>query len=349
MLLTLWLYAVSRAVGSAREIARLTETDRAFRWIVGNLKVSHHTLSAFRVGHGEALNALMTNVLASLMEKRLLSLDLVAQDGTRTRAAATGPSFRTHGGLMLCREQAALHLKAVLSAADDPEYTRAQHAARAAAARDYQRRVEAAIATVAELQKDRPPSKDPARASTTDAEARAMKMGDGGFRPAYNIQYAIAGSKLGGPRTVVGVQVTNNGSDMGSLTPMAEQIEARTGNLPKAVLADAGHAKHSDISAMRQKGVDVLVPPREDATPLEKLKEQERDPEVIAWRKRMEANEAKEIYRARAGLCELNNAHQKRHHGIEQLLVRGIKKVTCVVLFHSIASNIIQHARHWFV
>lgn len=86
MILTLWLYAISQGVGSAREIARLTATDSVFRWIVGDLEVSHDTLSAFRVGHGEALDRLMTDVLASLMHKGVLSLQLVAQDGMRVRA-----------------------------------------------------------------------------------------------------------------------------------------------------------------------------------------------------------------------------------------------------------------------
>src|SRR5262245_14251094 len=35
MLLTLWLYAVSVNVGSAREIERRTRSDAAFKWIVG--------------------------------------------------------------------------------------------------------------------------------------------------------------------------------------------------------------------------------------------------------------------------------------------------------------------------
>src|SRR6266487_2167092 len=165
MLLTLWLYALTQAVGSAREIARLVSSDMAYRWIVGTGSVSHQKLSQFRVGHGEALNELMTNILATLMSQGLLSLALVAQDGTRIRAAATAPSFRTYGSLLQCREQAKLHIKAVLAAAEDPEYTRAQHAARAAAAKDYQERVEAAIATVTELQQRRSPSDSPARAS----------------------------------------------------------------------------------------------------------------------------------------------------------------------------------------
>jgi len=346
MLLTLWLYALTQAVGSAREIARLVSSDTAYRWIAGNVDISHQKLSQFRVGHGEALNELMTNILATLMNQGLLSLSLVAQDGTRTRAAATAPSFRTYGSLLQCREQAKLHLKAVLATADDPEYTRAQHAARAAAAKDYQERVEAAITTVTELQEQRSPSDSPARASTTDVEARVMKMGDGGFRPAYNVQYAVAGSEMGGPRTIVGVHVTNVGSDMGSLGPMVEQIEQRTGQRPAVLLADGGHAKAEDIAATRRMGVDVLVPPAKTAKTIEQLEAEGADPEVIAWRQRMETDEAKQLYRARAGLAELANAHQKTHHGITQVLVHGAAKVTCVILLNAIGCNLLQHASH---
>lgn len=346
MLLALWLYALSQAVGSAREIARLVRSDVAYRWIAGNVDISHQKLSQFRVGYGEALSELMTNILATLMNQGLLSLSVVAQDGTRIRAAASSPSFRTYGSLLQCRQQAKLHVKAVLAAADDPEYTRAQHAARAKAARDYQERVEAAIATVTELQSHRSPSDSPARASTTDAEARVMKMGDGGFRPGYNVQYAVAGSAMGGPRTIVGVNVTNVGSDLGSMAPMVEQIEERTGQRPGALLADGGHVKSQDISATRRMGIDVLVPPPETAKPIEKLKAEGADSEVVAWRERMETEEAKQIYRGRAGLVELANAHQKTHHGITQVLVRGAAKVTCVILLNAIGSNLLQHASH---
>ena len=344
MLMTLWLYAIVRGIGSAREIARLVKTDVAFRWIVGDLEVGHHKLSEFRVGYGEPLNGLMTNVLASLMAKGLLSLDLVAEDGTRTRASATAPSFRTYGSLLECRQQAALHLKAVLASAGDPEHTRTQQARREAAARDFQERVEAAIATVQDLQNGRKPSDGPARASTTDAEARVMKMGDGGFRPAYNVQYGVAGSELGGPRTIVGVRVTNVGSDMGGLAPMAEQIEQRTGALPKTMLADGGFAKCEDIISTMSKGIDVVVPPPDTARAIEQLKREGAAPDLIAWRERMNTPEAKQLYRARAGLCELANAHQKTHHGITQFLVKGIEKVTCVALLSALASNLMQNA-----
>jgi hypothetical protein len=175
-----------------------------------------------------------------------------------------------------------------------------------------------------------------------------MKMGDGGFRPAYNVQYAVAGSQMGGPRTVVAVNVHHVGSDMGSLMPMAEQIQERTGELPKVVLADGGHAKCEDIVAMRTEGIDALVPPAKNAKSIEALTIQGAPSEVIAWRERMGTPEAKELYRARAGLCELTHANQKSHHGITQFLVKGIDKVTCVVLMSAIASNLAQHASHGF-
>lgn len=342
MLLTLWLFALTEGVGSARKISRLTQRDVPYRWIVGDLLVSHDTLSAFRREHGEALDRLFTDVVATLVHKGLLSLDTVSQDGTRTRAAASAPSFRTLGSLLACREQAALHLKAVLGAAEDDSYSAAQHARREAAARDYQARVEAAIDTVKELQAGRDPEAKPPRASTTDAEARVMKMGDGGFRPALNVQYAVAGSGFGGRRAVVGVRVHNVGSDLGSLTPMMEQIEQRTGRYPRTLLADSGHVNHDDIARTERHGVAVIMPPLERSKPLPVLRAQRAAPEVIAWRERMETPEAKELYRARAGLCELANAHQKSHHGIQQFLVRGVAKATCVVLLGALATNLMQ-------
>ena len=329
-------------LGSSREIARLVRSDDGYRWIVGDLEVGHHALSAFRVGHGAVFEQLMTDILASLMHKGVLSLDLVAQDGIRIRAAATAPSFRGHESLLECREQAALHLKATLANADDPELSAVQKAARAAAARDFQKRVEEAISTVVELQKTRKPSDKPARASTTDAEARVMKMADGGFRPAYNVQMATAGSPLGGRRTIVGVRVTNVGSDMRSIVPMLEQVKLRTGQLPKTLLADANHAAHDCIRAATEAGVEVLisVPTRSQNAGANA----DLDPAIVAWRERMTTDEAKKVYQARASLCELTNAHLRSHHGVDQFLVRGLAKVTCVALLGAIASNVLQHA-----
>jgi len=337
MVLTLWLYAISEGIGSAREIARKIKTDDAFRWIVGDQSVGHNTLSEFRSHHLEALSKLFSDVLASLMHKGLLSLGLVAQDGTRVRASASAPSFRREASLLECREQAALHVKAVFAEADDPEASDGEKRAREAAALDYQRRVEAAIDTVRELQAE---GKDAPRTSTTDADARVMKMGDGGFRPAYNVQMATAGSEMGGPRTIVGLRVTNVGSDMGSISPMLDEIERRTGALPDVLLADANHVKHDCLRNATARGVEVLVPIPERA----KKPDAAVDPAIAAWHDRMETDEAKRQYRARAGLCELPNAHFKCHHGVAQVLVRGIERVSCVVMLAALTANLLAHA-----
>jgi transposase len=337
MLLTLWLYAISEGIGSAREIERRIGSDDAFRWIVGDESVGHSKLSEFRVGHREALDKLLTDVLASLMHKGLVSLELVAQDGTRVRAHASAPSFRREVSLLECREQAALHVKAVFAEADDPSASAREKRAREAAALEYQRRVEAAIDTARDLQAE---GKLAPRASTTDADARVMKMGDGGFRPGYNIQLATAGSEMGGTRTIVGVRVTCVGSDVGSITPMLEEIERRTGTLPAVLLADGGHVKHECIRHATERGVEVLMPIPERA----KKPDHQDDPAVAAWHERMATDEAKQTYRARAGLCELPNAHFKCRYGVAQVLVRGIEKVSCVVLLGALVGNLLGHA-----
>jgi transposase len=339
MLLTLWLYAISTGVGSARAIERLIESDDAFRWIVGDQTVSHSRLSEFRVGHGAALDRLFTDVLGVLLSKGLVTLDLVAQDGTRVRASAAAPSFRREASLEQCRQQAALHVKAVLSEADDPEATEAEKRARLAAALDYQRRVDEAISTVKSLAEA---GKDEPRASTTDADARIMKMADGGYRPGYNIQMATAGSPMGGPRTIVGVLVTNSGTDMGSVTPMLQQIEKRTGQLPKVLLADANHANHDCIRTCDALGVEALIPvPARSQTPGPHAN---RDAAIGAWRARMQTDNARCTFRARASLCELPNAHLKHHHGVAQVLLRGLGKVTCIALLAGLSANLLQHA-----
>jgi len=338
MLLCLWMYGISVGVGSAREIARLVLTDDPFRWIAGGCSVSHDVLSDFRIGHREALDKLFTEVVGTLLHRGLANLDVVAQDGTRVRASASAPSFRSESSLDECLEQARLHVKGVLAEADDPGASRAEHAARLAAARDYEHRVQAAITTVREL---RAQGKEAPRASTTDTDARVTKMPDGGFRPGYNVQLSVAGAAHGGPRTIVGVRLTNVGSDMGSIVPMLDQIEARTGQRPGAILADANHARHACIEEATRRGVVpiIAVPHRETSSTKPVCAE------VAAWRDRMETEQAKQLYKQRPALCELVNAHLKLHYGLGQVLVRGLPKVTCVVLLAALTSNILQHIK----
>lgn len=337
MLLTLWTYAISRGVGSAREIERLTLSDSGYRWIVGDQRPSRATLSRFRVEHLEALDGLLTDILAALMEQGVLSLETVAIDGMRVRAAASAPSFRREASLEALREQAALHLRAVLAENEDPSLTARHKAVREAKARDFAARVEAALCTVHELEENRRSSKKEPRASSTDPEARVMKMADGGFRPGMNVQFATAGDPVSGPRTIVAVAVTNVGSDMSALEPLVEQIARRTHELPTRVLADANHANHSAIESLESKGVEVLVPVSD------RTREMHASLELERWKQRMQSAEGREDYRGRASLCELTNANARRM-GLVQLLVRGVAKATSVALLTAITHDVLTHA-----
>lgn len=359
MMLTLWCYAISQGICSARRIARLLHTDLAFRWIVRDIDLCHQKISDFRVAHRKALNELFTQVLAVMLSKGLVSLDRVGQDGTRVRANAASGSFRGEKALAECAEQAALHLKAVL-AEEDQALNRARHARRLAAAKDFERRVAEAQQHLACLNEKPIPKGDRggrprsararrkgngrrerlARVSPTDPEARVMKMPDTGFRPAFNIIFATAGAATGGPRTIVGLLVSNQGTDTGLLVPMAEEIEARTGRLPKTLLADGNHLKHEDIIELRKRGVRVLVPERKRG----KTAPMPSNPELKAWKQDMASEEGKKLYRARASLSELSNAFAKGMFGLERVLVRGMGRVVCVVLFAALTSNVLQHA-----
>lgn len=346
MLLTLWIYALAKGIGSAREIERRTLGDDAFKWIVGDLRPSHDVIARFRVEQCEGFDALLTDILATLIHRGLLDLATVAQDGTRVRASASAPSFRSGEALLECREQAALHLKAVLAQAD--ENTQTSQAAREAGARDFQQRVEQALATFTRL-RETTSAADKARASTTDPEARVMKMADGGFRPAYNAQFSVAGDADGGPRTIVAVQVTNLGSDMGSISPALDQIERRTGRLPKKLLADANHTKLDCVTRAGKRGVRLYCPQvkrGKKSVSASVAARRDDTPEVAAWRLRMNSCLDRRVYGARGSLCELANAFLKDRSGLPAVTVRGLKKVTSSMLLFAIATNILQHANN---
>jgi transposase len=336
----LWLYATLEGVGSARALAWLCSNHNAFRWLAGGVGVNHHTLSDFRTGSLDFLDGLLTHSVAVLREQDLVDLNRVALDGMRVRACAGAASFRRkqtlEEHLAEAKDQVA-RLKQEMD--DDPAApSRRQAAARQRAARERQQRLEEALRRLPELEaKKKPDEKDKARASTTDPDATVMKMADGGYRPAMNVQYAAAT----GSGVIVAVSVLTVGSDMGQITPALDQIEGRFGERPKEALADGGFAKHQDIRQAQRAGTTVYVPVPEpkDETRDRHQPLQTDSEEVAEWRKRMKTDEAKGIYKQRAATVELANA-QARNHGLVRLLVRGRAKALAVALWHAIAHNV---------
>ena len=343
ILLALWLYATVDGVGSAREIARLTEAHDAYRWLCGGVQVNHHTVSDFRKDHGEALDELLSVSIASLMAAGVVKLKEVAQDGIRVRASAGAGSFRRkeklEGYLEAARAEVS-RLKAELDA-DPGEAQRARDAARVRAAKDRQTRLEKALARLPEIEaiKKRQGKKpEEARASMTDAEATVMKMGDGGFRPAYNPQFASDADSL----VIVGVDVATVGSDQGQMVSMVEQVSERCGRTPEAWLVDGGYVGHEQIDqASKRTVVYGPVPEPKDKTVDPHQAKPNDSAAVGAWRERMGTDQAKEIYKKRAATAECVNA-QSRNRGLQQFRVRGLEKVKCVMLIFALAHNLMR-------
>ncbi len=332
ILLALWLYATLDGVGSARQLARLCEDHVAYRWICGGVSVNYHTLSDFRTAHPVFLEELLTQSVATLMHEGLVTLQRVAQDGMRVRASAGAASFRRRATLEECQTQARQQVETLRQEleADPAACTRRQQAARQRAARERSERVARALGELAEVEaKKQGQKKEKARASTTDPEARVMKMGDGGFRPAHNVQFATDTAS----QVITGVDVVNAGSDTGQMPPMIEQHQQRYGKTPEETLVDGGFAKQEDIEEVSSPEVGTTV-----YAPVQKPRKEGRDPyqplpgdsvTIAAWRQRMGTPEAKEIYKERAATAECVNAIS-RNRGLRQFLVRGLQKVRAV-------------------
>ena len=346
ILMALWLYATIEGVGSARALARLCEEHDAYRWICGGVSVNHHTLAEFRVGHGEWLNTQLTTSVATLLSEGLVDLKRVAQDGIRVRASAGAASFRRRERLECCLADAEAQVAALQSEVDqDPGATsRRQAAARERASAERRERVKKALKQLPDVEaKKKAADKNKARVSTTDPEARVMKMADGGFRPAFNGQFATDTAT----QVIVGVEVSNLGSDLGELAPMVKQIQERYEQRPAEMLVDGGFAKHEDIIALAQPevGCTVYAPvpePRDSSR--DRHQPLPSDPEAIAeWRQRMGTDQAKVIYKERAATAECVNAIA-RNRGLRQFLVRGQEKVKTVLLWFALAHNLMRAA-----
>jgi transposase len=340
-----WLYATLEGVGSARALDYLCTHHNAFRWLVGGVSVNHHTLSDFRVAHVDFLDSVLTHSVAVLREQDLVDLNRVALDGMRVRASAGAASFRRKQTLEEHLQEAAdqvARLKEEMD--DDPSAPSRRHAAaRERAALERQQRLEEALKRLPELEaKKKPDEKDKARASTTDPEATVMKMPDGGYRPAYNVEYAAATDS----QVIVAVSVITTGSDMGQIGPMLDQVEERFEARPKEALADGGFAKHEDIEKAQQKGTTLYVPVPEPKDPSRDRHEPlpSDSEEVAAWRRRMKTDEAKQTYKHRASTIECVNA-QARNRGLVRLVVRGVRKVKAIALWFAIAHNLVCGAR----
>ena len=352
LLLALWLHATSEGIGSARALARLCESHDAYRWLCGGVSVNYHGLADFRTAHPDLLDRLLSESVATLSAAGVIDLDEVVQDGVRVRASAGAGSFRRKKKLHKELKKAKRLIEQLKQEAnDDPDASnRRIRAAGERAARERAARVAAALDKLAEIEAERvrraktnkkqtAQQKEP-RASTTDPQARIMKMADGGYRPAYNCQLGTVAQG----QIVVSVDVTATGSDRGLLRPMLDRLKQRYGRWPKRHLVDGGFNKNDDIEWAAGAGVKVYGPPMRSKHKSDPYAPRRDDGcGVAAWRRRMQSPHGKAVYKRRS-MGECINA-RLRQWRFSQFTLRGRAKVHAVLSLFALANNILQGRR----
>jgi len=351
LLVALWVFATLKGVGSARELERLCKDHLAYQWLCGGVSVNYHMIADFRSQGGQKWDALLTQIVAALLAEGLVTMDRVAQDGMRVRADAGKSSFRRGGRLAELLEEAEGQVEALkhLAETDPEELTNRQRAARERAARERQERVAAAARQCEELRQKkaerdqgRKEKSSEARASTTDAEARNIKFSDGGCRPGFNVQFATDTAT----GIVVGVDVTNAGTDSEEMPPMLDQLETRYDVVPDEVLVDGGFASLDAIDTTERRPCKVYAPVKD----AEKQKKAGKDPytrkphdtaETAAWRERMGREASQIIYKLRAQTAEWVNA-MCRNRGFWRMPVRGLVKCRITATLYAITHNLMH-------
>jgi transposase len=350
ILAALWLLATLDGIGSARELDRRCEREIPYLWLLGGVKVNYHTLSDFRVQHGERLERLLVDTVAALIEGGVVPLETIAQDGMRVRASAGRSSFRRKPTLEKLQQAAQEHVDRLKQEAESESERLAGDARRKAAieraARERQERIEEALRQHEKLSQQREQRKkgdgETTRVSTTDPDARTMKMANGGYDPAFNVQFATDADS----RVIVGVAVTNGGTDGGELPPMLDKMREHYGKTPSKVLVDSAYATRASVTEAEAAGAKVVSSvPRSEL-----LSKHGNDPharqrndtdEYAAFRARMADPEYQALYKSRPSIAEFPNA-DCRNRNLRQFRVRGLPKVKAVALWHALAFNFMR-------
>lgn len=257
LLISLWIFAYSQGVSSARELEKLCQYHPAYQWLCGADPVGAHTLSDYRMAHGPALKDLAMQVLALLAEEKMVDLEQVTQDGTKIQAAAGADTFRREPTLQKHLERARQRVEELANAVEEESHPRRRQAQQRAA-RERVSRMEKALQELEKVRAERQPEeKAKARASCSDPEARLMKQPDGGFAPSYNVQFTVDAKQT----VIVSLEVTQDGTDPKQLLPALQRLQQEAGRLPTQVIADGAYPSRENIVATAAAGVDLIGPP----------------------------------------------------------------------------------------
>ncbi len=348
ILMSLWIMASANGVGSARALDQLCREHRAYMWLCGGVSVNYHTLSDFRIDHGEGLNSLLVQGVAALMKSGTLKLKRVAQDGMKIRANSGKASLHRQETLENCLKEASARIESLKQElkSSPMKYSRKRKAALIRARLERKNRVREAIENLAEIKKGLAKRHrktidkkgENVRASTTDPESRILKMPNGGYDVAFNAQLATD-TKTG---IIVGLDIVNV-VDQGQMAPIVEQIQANFKKAPQEYLVDGGFVTVDDICSVsnNKAHTNVYAPVPITGQQNKAFGSSSNDPAILKWRKRMDSKKGKKIYKDRASTAEWVNACL-RNWGLWRIAVRGIAKARCVLLWYALTHNLFR-------
>jgi transposase len=341
IIVALWLYATIEGIGSARVLVNYTQQHLAYKWLCGDVSIERKTISDFRVKNSELFDDLLAQGIAILLRAGAVTLKEIAQDGLRVRAHAGGGSFRREQSLEKLYKEAKERI-AFLKREIEEDTSSCSARIKLNRIRAAEEKLNNIKRATVELQKIKHQKNESLlkskkkvltieqekelRVSTTDCEARVMKMPDGGFRPSFNCQLAVDTKA----NVIIGLDVVNAGTDGGQMLPMYETIKNRYGQVPERYLVDGGFKNKDDLKQLTKDGCAVYMPSRGTQT--------EKRDEVRQLHERMLTEEAKEIYRRRGSSVECVNAWL-RNKGLYRIGIKGLKKAKAVLTMFCISHN----------
>src|SRR6266536_1126789 len=246
-LLGVLLYAYCLGVRSSRQIERRLHEDIAFRVLAANQAPDHVTIARFRVRHEQALAGFLVESLRLCVAAGMVTVGVVALDGTKLAGNAADKANRTLDRLE--REVAEILRQAAEAdqhedrlfgdaRGDELPQALASKAGRLARLRQAKARLEAeaaerqqrfaervAAATATARAKSRPPRQlkprpryeapnPKATANTTDPDSRFLRTRTGTVQ-GYNAQAVVTEHQI-----VVAAELTQDANDVQQLQPM---------------------------------------------------------------------------------------------------------------------------------
>jgi transposase len=355
ILLALWVYSILDGNCSARKLETLCKSHDAYKWIVGGAPINRKMLADFRSKNVGKFEDLLTNCLAVMLKAGLINDVDFAQDGTRIKANAGTSSFKKESSIVKIKEEIKSYIKSLKDDETGCTYDRREKEKKLRIENERLQRVEEAL-RILEIEREvknengkknnsRVSEEDlqKIKASITDPCVRKMKMGDGGFRLAYNVQFATGLDS----RVIFGVDVVNS-LDPGTAPRMMAQVHSRLTKLkmlaPRNWIADGAYSGKDDLNMVAELFPDcIYFAPPQGCNVEQAKKHRKKDSEAVKkWRDMIDTPETKEMYKNRCSTAEFSNA-QVKNFGFREFSVRGVVKARGMAFLHAIAQNCLRY------